>query len=585
MNRMKNIWLKSAFLAVAGLSLGSCADFLDVDPLTLVYEDNYWKEKNDVDQVITGCYVRMQGDDFLRRLFIWGESRSDNVRVGMKPDLDVNSAESKIEQEDILATNPYTDWVSFYEIINRCNLVIEKAPQVAEVDPAYLQSDVEAVIAEAKGLRALCYFYLVRAFKDVPFYTHALVDDEQQLNFPATKGDDIVRFLIQDLVEAYPHALKAWPKVNGEDKSYARITQNAIFAMLTDMYLWMGDDVNAAAYAQRVIDSKLAAFKEQYYSSAFMVDGYPLLPDFDSHAFATPGTASMEIFGYGGSVESILELDFDANYKTNGSAANEMTSAFFYRGPNQEYKDHPSEPGLFAPAKELWTEPKDPKLFLNNNDIRVMTSMWFENATEPDQNEVYIAKYAFMRTYLVGFTANLNTAEWMPRNSDDANWILYRVSDVMLMKAEALVWQLPEGEGAWSEHDEALAQEAFDLVQAVSRRSMRNLNSPLAFSDYQSKAKLIELVYDERRRELLFEGKRWFDLVRRSRREGNTEYLRGKIVGKFDGGTGVNATSRMMNIDGVYWPYAESELKYNTNLKQNPAYPDSENNSYESTIK
>lgn len=109
MNKMKNIWLKSAFLAVAGLSLGSCADFLDVDPLTLVYEDNYWKEKNDVDQVITGCYVRMQGDDFLRRLFIWGESRSDNVRVGMKPDLDVNSAESKIEQEDILATNPYTD--------------------------------------------------------------------------------------------------------------------------------------------------------------------------------------------------------------------------------------------------------------------------------------------------------------------------------------------------------------------------------------------------------------------------------------------------------------------------------------------
>ena len=52
----------------------SCGDFLDIYPLTMVYEDNYWNEKNDVDQIVTGCYTRMQDDDFVRRLFIWGRA-------------------------------------------------------------------------------------------------------------------------------------------------------------------------------------------------------------------------------------------------------------------------------------------------------------------------------------------------------------------------------------------------------------------------------------------------------------------------------------------------------------------------------
>ena len=80
MNKMKKIWFKSAFLAMVGMSMTSCGDFLDIYPLTMVYEDNYWNEKNDVDQIVTGCYTRMQDDDFVRRLFIWGESRSDNTR-------------------------------------------------------------------------------------------------------------------------------------------------------------------------------------------------------------------------------------------------------------------------------------------------------------------------------------------------------------------------------------------------------------------------------------------------------------------------------------------------------------------------
>ena len=96
MNKMKKIWFKSAFLAMVGMSMTSCGDFLDIYPLTMVYEDNYWNEKNDVDQIVTGCYTRMQDDDFVRRLFIWGESRSDNTRKGFHPKFSATSAEGYI---------------------------------------------------------------------------------------------------------------------------------------------------------------------------------------------------------------------------------------------------------------------------------------------------------------------------------------------------------------------------------------------------------------------------------------------------------------------------------------------------------
>lgn len=227
--------------------------------------------------------------------------------------------------ENILSTNAYTDWSSFYSVIDRCNLVIQKAPEVAEKDPNYLPSDVQATIAEVTALRALCYFYLVRTFKDVPYYTEAITNDEQELNLPATDGDVIVRNLINDLLAVWPNALKVWPKQSGKDISYGRITQNAIFAMLADMYLWIDDYSNAEKYAQMVIDYKTDYFKNNY-SSYYMVNGYPLIPDNDN-TILEAGMAYNANFGEGGGPESIFELDFSES-TTDGSKSNDVPAEF-----------------------------------------------------------------------------------------------------------------------------------------------------------------------------------------------------------------------------------------------------------------
>ena len=207
--------------------------------------------------------------------------------------------------------------------------------------------------------------------------------------------------------------------------------------------------------------------------------------------------------------------------------------------------------------------------------------MWYSDASDPEQAIVTIAKYAYMGFTLPISSTALTAAIWMERSVDDANWIFYRVSDVMLMRAEALIWQMSDSEVP-TEQDNKLADEAYRLIKALENRSSRNSTSALAKDESFRKNDWLDLVYDERRREFLFEGKRWFDLVRRARLENSTKYLIDCVSSKYDGG-GTSATSKMVNLNGVYWPYSQDELKKNPNINQNPAYPSAEDNSYEST--
>jgi hypothetical protein len=84
-----------------------------------------------------------------------------------------------------------------------------------------------------------------------------------------------------------------------------------------------------------------------------------------------------------------------------------------------------------------------------------------------------------------------------------------------------------------------------------------------------------ELVLKERRREFLFEGKRWFDLVRMARRDGNTERLSQMVLLKYT--ENVSAVRiKLADMDAIYFPIAKDERKINPLLKQNPAYEEEE---------
>ncbi len=158
------------------------------------------------------------------------------------------------------------------------------------------------------------------------------------------------------------------------------------------------------------------------------------------------------------------------------------------------------------------------------------------------------------------------------RGNNFANWIIYRLTDVMLMKAEALIMMGEEN-----------YEEAFKLIRAVNSRA-RSIKSDtdkdaLQFSDYATYSKLIDLLFDERNREFMYEGKRWYDLVRISLRDGDTHTLVSKVTTVEDKYRGANANAIKIKLSDpniIFLPYYREELKLNPHLKQNPAYNDTE---------
>ena len=168
-------------------------------------------------------------------------------------------------------------------------------------------------------------------------------------------------------------------------------------------------------------------------------------------------------------------------------------------------------------------------------------------------------------------------------NKNKSNWIIYRLTDVMLMKAEALT-QLVATEETLSEQDEKYMSQAFSLVTAVNKRSLCQpiLKDTLNPKDYATKVDMENLVLKERQRELMFEGKRWYDLVRRSRRDGNTQVLLNQVLQKFTTNTSA-IQNKLSKMDAIYWPYNIDELKVNKNLKQNSAFGSGESGNYDKT--
>mgnify|MGYP004554785505 CR=1 FL=1 len=554
-----------------GLGLNSCSDFLTVEPLNQITQDKFWNSKSDVENIVMGCYSAMQSQTIIDRMIVWGESRSDDMVGGTN--IANNESLSNIFKENINAKNGYTSWGEFYDIINRCNLVLLYAPEVAEKDPNYSESDLNATRAEVSAIRDLMYFYLIRAFRDVPYTTEAYVDDTQKQDLPATPFNEVLNNLIRDLESVRPYAVKTYPETKPLYQR-GRITRDCIDAMLCDMYLWKQDYNNAIKYADLVLESKTSEFKTNGSSSSLFED-YPLYSDKSSTSGSNSyGTTYQTIFGEGASKESIFELIYssDETMLSNGSIS-------------YLYGNATTFPGIIKPADFISGDVADAqfKVFKDKYDMR-----YYENVEKVSSSIYGIGKYANQRV-MVTSTDKEITASGMHYASGNcyAPWILYRTADVMLMKAEALTQLVTDDteDAEVKAKNDSLLKAAYNIVNVIEKRSsMAGTYTDIPYDNYSSKTQMEELVLLERQRELMFEGKRWFDLVRKSFRDGNTNFLINKVQQKGSENAGV-VSSKLAKMDGVFWPYNNDEIKVNHNLKQNPSYGSGTESSYETTNK
>ena len=586
-------------VAAAAAPLTSCSDFLEIEPLNEIVLDNFWNEKADVDGIIAGCYSGLQDDGLVRRMIIWGEARSENIGAGLNSTNDVNLM--NVLNENIMATNAYTTWDGFYNIINRCNTVIKYAPQVAASDPSYTDSELQANIAEMVALRSLCYFYLIRTFRDVPYSTEAFTDDNQTFDLPATKFEQVLDSLIGDLERVKGQAVKYYPTTQPLYQT-GRITQDAIHAMLCEMYLWKKDYERCIYYADQVIASKKAMAEEiqamgggsgrliggssSSGTSAFeRTNGFPLVSEqvmsgYYGNAYNTLFGADVESERAEARQEIIFQLVFKDDPSGNSMPANSAVNVFYGNFSVDRGYLAPSDYVIDDIAKESGRT-----IFADRN--KNIDARLYENC---NSRAKAISKYVTTSvTIQAAGTASSPTATgYGSRYSDGnngSNWVIYRLSDIMLLKAEALAQQLREGSDAETiAYNTPILAQAFSLVNAVNKRAVcqATLQDTLVATDYNTKAQMEELVLQERQRELMFEGKRWYDLVRRSQRDGNTQTLVNAALRKVTTG-GSLIQNKLTKMDAIYWPYNNDEIKVNKNLVQNPAFSSGEDGNYQKT--
>ena len=583
------------------IGVTGCSDFLEIEPQNEIILEKFWNEKADVDAIIAGCYSGLQDGNVIKRMMVWGEFRSDNIGPGSNVQSDGNL--EKILKENIDAKNSYTNWRGFYTVINRCNTVIKYAPGVAATDPAYTESELQANIAEMVALRSLSYFYLIRAFRDVPFSREPYIDDDQTMDLPATKFDDVLDSLIYDLESVKNNAVKRYP-VTKELYQTGRITQDAIHALLCELYLWKKDYQNCVRYADLVIESKKAIYEENrlkrttspsIQSTSDVEDrfnGFPLAVNSVSTNYF--GDAYTTIFGSDRSnvdevnQEIIFQLVFDDDPQGSGMPANSAVNDF--------YGNSQSTTGLVAPSDYIYAQIEatgiDRKVFAEKNkmyDARIYTNCLYRGSGSGSSNKS-INKYTTSTIDIQaagGTTPEASYGSKYRQNQNGSNWIIYRLTDIMLLKAEALTQMVREGSDAEaSNENKSLLDRAFTLINAVNKRSLcqTQLNDTLIRSNYSSKADMETLVLQERQRELMFEGKRWFDLVRLSQRTGNTQILKAAALQKASTGAGL-ISNHLTKMDAIYWPYNLDEMKVNLNLVQNPAFGSGEDESYQKTTK
>lgn len=581
---------------VAAMLFSSCSDFLEIEPRDVIVLEQFWNEKSDVDGIVAGCYTALQSDPCIRRMIIWGEARSENVSPGTNCNNDGNLL--NILNENITAKNAYTTWVDFYSVINRCNTVIKFAPGVAEGDPGYTQSELQATIAEMTALRSLCYFYLIRTFRDVPFTREAYTDDDQQLMLPATSFDNVLDSLIFDLESVKGMAVERYPATTPQYQT-GRITKDAIHAMLCEMYLWKKDYANCIHYADLVIASKKKIAEElrngtlgssrgrsssMNSSEALQrTNGFPLVNNMISTNYF--GNAFDILYSGDDSYtedaqqEIIFQLIFNDRPDANNMPNNSAVSLFFGNGSLNNTSGYlaPSDFIIEDIAKESGRnvfEDKNKKL-----DARLYINC------DPDAKA--ICKFV-SQSISINAQSNNNisasgyTMKWGEK-TNGSNWIIYRLADIMLLKAEALAQQLREGSDLETiNYNRPIIDNAFTLINAVNKRSVcqTTLVDTLVAGDYVTKTQLETLIMKERHRELMFEGKRWFDLVRQARREGATTTLTQAALRKVTSGSSLIA-NKLAKMDAIYWPYNYEELKVNTLLMQNPAFGSGVSESYE----
>jgi hypothetical protein len=528
--------MKKYFIAFASglLLLGSsCSDsFFDKYPTDSMISDTYMTSVDEVKTVLYAAYGGMR-DPFGRNVAYFGDLPTDNAY-----DYKLNNSTVHIELHESTVTSSSTSvrdlWESSYQIINRCNLVIDNMEEKFSGDSQFNQ-----IVGEAKFLRAYVYYVMVRVFAGVPLVLHDIADPMDSFDVGRESVENVYKQIVLDLNDAIaklPDLYYNAATKEGKEAEVGKATKTAAQASLADTYLTRGhfspakliyeaimakeDGVNLGLidgddyrdiFSAVNVNNKEIIFAIRYgYSQTPSMSNYlgtASLPNVQGKVVNVDGYPASKVYGVN---VFIMTSELEAKF-----AANDLRRSVVHTGIRSEEFDDPAGGKYTIPIP----------LTLKYFDYRNLTD---------------------------GKSGN------MPESG--CSTIISRYADVILKYAECL---------------NETGDPAGAIAQLKRIRDRAGLTTDIT-ADYDA---VFQAIEDERQLELCMEGHRWFDLVRTGRAQEvmNAYYARGVTSGLpqtmaiYQYGS-LEVPSTVQDHELIYpIPYAQTILSPDK-LLQNPNY-------------
>jgi hypothetical protein len=490
-----------AALAAAGVLTAACNDkaYLTEVPFDFVGPENFYRTADDARAAIAGVYasaLHTTGDGYYGRNFVMLVEFLTEMQT---PYLSATNERSLVDNYTFTTAHNYlyTSWQGAYQAINRANSVIDRVPAIP-MDVALR----DRLVAEAKFLRALHYFNLVRMFGGVPLRTTETtsLDSLQQPRATAAQVYGQITADLADAIRVLP------PKAGYTGADIGRATRGAAKTLLAKAHIQRaGTGVSSGAEASADWQAALTLLRDIKAN-----EGYSLVA-----SYATLFDMSNE-----GNPEVIFDIQCSRSNGIGCRLSNQVAPRKSNYGASQN--------GSFTAEEPFFLE------FAANDRRRAAT--WQLTFTDKSSALVTYSSTTWTAAGLYGadtpYMAKFLDRQSVTAGNDEPNYIILRHGDNLLMEAEAInELQGPTGE-------------AYAAINAVrTRAGIPNLVTGLSRQAFK------DSLFKERRLELAMEGPHGhFDSQR------NWEWARARIQANIDRGAAWNALPSAQRIRQSRWP-------------------------------
>ncbi|MFT2010440.1 RagB/SusD family nutrient uptake outer membrane protein [Pontibacter sp. 13R65] len=493
-------------VTLLAVSLVACNDELDQVPLSDASAANFYRNTADFEQAINGVYGQLR--PVPERYYDLSETRSDNVygssTTGVRPWDPINDFARNLANNDLIAEA----WNNNFNGIMRANNVLDRLNSNVVPEEA-IRNRFEG---EARFLRAFYYFDLVRWFGQVPVFDTA-VSPTDALEIPRSPVEEVYALIISDLNTA----IQLLPPSHSQ-ANRGRATSWAAKAMLAKVHLTRSGPtygIQGPGLGVNEYSEALTLLNDVINNGPFMwVNNYA------------------SIFSYNN--ENNPDIVFDIQFRSGQIGLG--TTLPGYMGTPSYFNTLSGNIALPQSSVEMREVSKNLINSYEPNDLRLPVTVQ-RGFTDPNG---FVETRGFYRKFLDETATILDRFDW------PINFPLIRFTDVMMMKAEAILQGAPGGS----------QQEVDDIVNMVRARAGLAPTANVT----------LDMLLDERRREFAGEGLRWHDLVRT-----------GKVKEVMDAWLPVedelNRMQNNMDIHFVIYPIPFTQLTVKEGLyQQNEGY-------------